>query len=123
MTREMQKAIKNSKQHSAELVRYANPKSKSKPSVERIAELLKEYIPYRYDEGKPEITNFSVTGWNLNRIIRSAQFRVETSNGKVFEIDAYQHLTGRTQEQKEQDKTTDFPSGLFNIFHSELIAE
>ena len=107
----------------AELVRYANPKSKSKPPVERITELLKEYIPYRYDEGKPEITNFSVTRWNVNRIIRSAQFRVETSNGKVFEIDAYQHLTGRTQEQKEQDKTADFPSGLFNIFHSELIAE
>lgn len=117
MTKEMQKRIKESKQRAIELVRYANPKSKIRPSIERVTEILSMNIPYCGD--KPVITNISVTEYHKNDIIKSAHFRVEIANGKVFDISAYQHLTGRTQEQKEEDKTATFPSGLFNIFHSE----
>ena len=120
MTREMLKMVKESKQRAAELVRYANPKSKSKPSIEHITEILTASIPYKYSEGKPVITSFNVTRWNVNHIIRSARFQVETSNGKTWKIDAYEQLKGRTTEEKEYDKTATFPSGLFNIYHSEI---
>ena len=118
MTRETQRRIRESKQRAAELVRYANPRSKSKPSVERVTELLLMNIPY--STVRPIVMSFNVTGWNRNSIIRAAQYKVETTDGKVWEIDAYEHLKGRTQEQKEADKTATFPSGLFNIFHSDI---
>jgi hypothetical protein len=118
MTREMLRMVKENKERAAELVRYANPRSKSKPSVERITELLQVHIPYKTD--RPVVTSFSVIRWNRNPIIRSAQYKVETADGKVWRIDAYEHLKGRTLEEKEADKTATFPSGLFNIFHSEI---
>lgn len=112
--------VKESKQRAAELVRYANPKSRSKPPIERVTEILLGSIPYNYSEGKPVIKSFSVTRWNINRIIKSAQFRVKTSNCKTWAIDAYEQLTGRTSEEKEADKNATFPSGLFNIFHTQI---
>lgn len=118
MTREMLKMVKESKQRAAELVRFANPKSKNRPSVERVTEILSNNIPYCGE--KPVITNISVTEYHKNNIIKSAHFMVETANGKVFKISAYQHLKGRTQEEKEADKSATFPSGLFNIFHFEI---
>jgi len=121
MTREMQQLVKKTKLDSAELVRYANPKSKTIPSLERITEILSGNIPYRFCEGKPTITNIRVTEYHRNHIIKTARFKVETSNNRTFEITAYQHLTGRTPEEKEADKTADFPSGLFKIFHKEII--
>lgn len=119
MTREMQKMIMESKQQAAELIRFANPKSKNTSSIGRVTEILSNNIPYCNGE-KPVITNISVSRYSKNRIIKSAQFRVKTADGKVFKIDAYQNLTGRTQEEKEADKTATFPSGLFNIFYSEI---
>jgi hypothetical protein len=119
MTREMQRMIKTSKQRAAELVRYANPRSKSKPSKERVTEILLGNIPYCQE--RPIISSFTVTRYNRNRIIRSARFQAETTDGKTWEIDAYEHLTGRTPEEKERDKTATFPSGLFNIFYSEIV--
>jgi hypothetical protein len=119
MTRETQKAIRESKQRAAILVQYANPKSKIRPSIELVTEILSANIPYLHGD-KPVITTISITKYHKNAIIKSACFRVETTNGKVFEISAYQQLTGRTQKEKEADKTATFPSGLFNIFHSEI---
>ncbi len=118
MKKEMLELVKDSKQRAAELVRFANPKSKTRPSIERVIEILLRSIPYC--EEKPVITNFSVTEYHKNSLIKVARFKVETVEGKVFEISAYQHLKGRTQEEKEADKTATFPSGLFNIFHKEI---
>lgn len=118
MTRDTMKRIKESKQRAAELIRYANPRSKSEPTAERVEELLLTHIPYRTE--RPTITSFEVTRYNVNRLIRSARFLVETSDGKTWEIDAYEHLKGRTPEEKEADKVATFPSGLFNVFHSEI---
>lgn len=119
MTRDMQKSIKGNKQRAAELVRYANPKSKNRPSIERITEILSMHVPYCGK--KPAITNFSVMSYHKNSIIKTAYYRVELDNGKAWKITAYQHLKGRTPEEKEADKTATFPSGLFNIFHDEIV--
>ena len=119
MTRETQKRIKESKQRAAALVRYANPKSKIRPSLETVTKILLMSIPYRTI--KPVITKVEVIRYSQNPLIKCAYYRVETANGKIFNIDAYQYLKGRTQEEKEADKTATFPSGLFNIFHDEII--
>ena len=119
MTREMQKAIKERKAESALLVRYANPKSKSKPTTEQVIEVLKRHIPY-CGANRPAIEKFAVTEFNRNPIQRSAHFLVELDNGKQWGISVYESLKGRTPEQKEEDKTATFPSGLFTIFHDEI---
>jgi len=119
MDREMQIMIKNSKQTAAELVSYANPKSRKRPSIERVKEILSGRVPYRGE--KPVITNVSITEYGKNILLKWAYFKVETADGKVWKITAYQHLKGRTQEEKETDKTATFPSGLFNIFHAEIV--
>lgn len=118
MKKVMQKRIKASKQKATELVRYANPKSKNKPSITRIQEILSANIPYVGE--RPTIVNVSVIDYSKNDIIKSAHFKVATSNNKIFKISAYEHLTPQSAEQKEIDKTATFPSGLFNIFHSEI---
>lgn len=118
MTRETMKRIKESKQRAAELVRYANPKSRKRPTMERITEIMERNIPYCGQ--KPIITNISVTEYHKNNIIETAYFRVDTTDGKAFKITAYKNLKGRTPEKKEADKTAEFPSGLFNIFHEEI---
>lgn len=120
MTREMMNSIKRNKQEAAELVRFANPKSKTRPTIERINEIMMGRVPYAYSEGKPVITNITVKEYNRNRIIKSARFIVTLANGKVWEITAYEHLKGRTPEEREADKTANYPSGLFRIFHDEI---
>lgn len=120
MTREMMNRIKTKKQEAAELVRYANPKSKTRPTIERVTELMIGHIPYAYSEGKPVITNIEIKEYHMNCIIKTARFIVTLENGKVWEISVYQHLKGRTAEEKEADKTATFPSGLFNIFHDDV---
>ena len=115
----MQKAIKDSKAEAALLVRYANPKSKSKPTAEQVIEILKRHIPY-CGTVRPIIEKFTVTKFNRNSIQRSAHFIVELDNGKKWDISAFESLKGRTPEEKEADKTATFPSGLFNIFHDEI---
>lgn len=121
MTREMQKAIKERKAEAALLVRYANPKSKSKPTAEQVLEVLKRHIPY-CGTIRPIIEKFTVSEFNRNPIQRSAHFLVELDNGKQWDISAYESLKGRTPEEKEADKTATFPSGLFTIFHDEIKA-
>lgn len=119
MTREMQQRIKKAKENAAILVRYANPKSKSKPTVETVLEILHRHIPY-CGTVRPVITNFTVSEFHRNTIIKSARFIVKLDNGKSYEITAYEDLKGRTPEQREEDKTATYPSGLFTIFHTEI---
>jgi hypothetical protein len=122
MNREMQRTIRERKQEATDLIKYALPQNgrnmASCPTKERVTEILSKNIPYCGE--KPVITNINVIEFHKNDIIRSAYFKVETSNGKVFKISAYQNLKGRTPEQKEADKTETFPSGLFTIFHDEI---
>lgn len=92
MTRDMMKRIKKNKENAALLVRYANPKSKSKPTEEEVLEILYRHIPYCGT--RPAIKSFTVSRFNRNK----------------------------TPEQKEEDKTADYPSGLFTIFHTEIKA-
>lgn len=120
MTREMQRSIKKNKADAAGLVRFANPKSRTRPSIEWVKETLSRHIPYVPLKEKPAITEVTVTRFSRNRIIKSARFEVELDNGQVFEMSAFQNLVGRTPEEKEADKTADFPSGLFNIFREEV---
>lgn len=120
MTRDMMKRIKKNKENAALLVRYANPKSKSKPTEEEVLEILYRHIPYCGT--RPAIKSFTVSRFNRNKIIKCAYFVVELDNGKTYEISAYQDLKGRTPEQKEEDKTAEYPSGLFTIFHTEIKA-
>lgn len=121
MTREMMKRIREHKAEAALLVRYANPKSKSKPTAKEVLAILYRHIPY-CGTVRPVINSFSVTRFNRNAIIKSAYFVVELDNGKSYEISAYEDLKGRTPEEKEADKTAEFPSGLFTIFHTEITA-
>lgn len=118
----MMKRIKQNKENAALLVRYANPKSKSKPTDEQVLEILYRHIPY-CGTIRPIIKYFTVSRFNRNKIIKSAYFVVELDNGKSYEISAYQDLKGRTPEEKEADKTAEFPSGLFTIFHTEIKAQ
>ena len=120
MTKDMQKIIQERKSEAAELVKYANPKSKTRKTVEEITEILSRYIPRCGDS--PFITQLHILDYHKNNIIKTARFIVEVSNGKNYEITAYQDLTGRTQAEKEADKTAMFPSGLFNIFYKEITA-
>lgn len=121
MRRETMELIREIKAEAALLVRYANPKSKSKPTDEQILEILKRHIPYR-GTVRPVIETFTVSEFNRNSIQRSAHFIVELDNGKKWDISVYERLTGRTTEEKEADKTATFPSGLFRIFHDEIKA-
>lgn len=119
MTRKMMKLVKQAKENAALLVRYANPKSKSKPTEEEVLEILYRHIPY-CGTVRPIIKSFTVSRFNRNKIIKCAYFVVELDNSKAYEISAYQNLTGRTPEEKEADKTAVYPSGLFTIFHTEI---
>jgi hypothetical protein len=122
MTREMQKRIKQTKENAAILIRYANPRSKSKPAFEQVKEILSRHIPY-CGGVVPAIVSVEISEFHRNSIIKSAYFIVTVENGKKYKISAYENLTGRTPEQKEADKNADFPSGLFRIFHDEIKEE
>ena len=119
MTRQMQRRIRQVKEVSAILVRYANPRSKRRPTYEQVKEILSRHIPYSGGM-VPSIVSFEISQFNRNAIIKSARFIVTVENGKKYEITAYEELTGRTPEQKEADKNAEFPSGLFRIFHDEI---
>ncbi len=90
MKEEMMKRIKRAKENAAILVRYANPKSKSKPTEEQVLSILYRQIPYRGE--RPTIINFTVARFSRNPIIRCAYFVVELDNGKKYKISAYEHL-------------------------------
>jgi len=123
MTREMQRRIRENKQEAVELIRYAAPQNgrtlKNCPSVGSVTKILEKHVLYNGE--KPVITNIEIIDYSKNDIIKSAHFRVKTAEGRTFKITAYQELKGRTQEQKEYDKTAMFPSGLFNVFHDEIV--
>lgn len=121
MTQEMMKHVKRNKENAALLVRYANPKSRNKPTDKQVLEILYRHIPY-CGTVRPVIKSFVVSRFNRNAIIKSAYFVVELDNGKSYQISAYQNLKGRTPEEKEADKTATYPSGLFTIFHDEIKA-
>jgi len=120
MTREMQQTIKRRKQEAADLVRFANPRSKSKPTAEQIKDILLPHIPYSYSEGKPVITEFSIKSFSTNHMVGYADYLVKLETGKMWMISAYDHKTGRTPKQRAEDKTADWPSGYFVIFHDEV---
>lgn len=88
---------------------------------EQVLEVLYRHIPYA-GTVRPTIKSFTVSEFNRNAIIRSARFIVDLDNGKSYKITAYEDLKGRTPEQREADKTAQFPSGLFTIFHDEIKA-
>lgn len=94
MTREMQKAIKRNKSEAALLVRYADPKSKSKPANEEVIEVLSRHIP-KSGADKVEIKKYMVSKFNRNSIQRSAHFIVELTNGKQWNISVYEDLNAR----------------------------
>ena len=123
MKREIQKLVKERKQEAIDLIRYASIKNgrnmKNRPTIEHVTEILSQKFPYHGE--KPSITNISVMGYHKNSIIKTAYFRIDLSDGRSFKITAYQHLKGRTQEEREADKTATFPSGLFNCFHDEIV--
>lgn len=119
MTREMMNNIKRAKEQAKLLVRYANPKSKSKPTEQQVLEILHRHIPY-CGTVRPTIEKFTVSRFSRNEIIRSAYFVVELDNGEKYEISAYEDLKGRTPEEREADKIADYPSGLFTIFTAKL---
>lgn len=119
MTREMMNNIKRAKEQAKLLVRYANPKSKSKPTEQQVLEILHRHIPYCVAV-RHAIEKFTVSRFSRNEIIRSAYFIVELDNGEKYEISAYENLKGRTLEEREADKTANYPSGLFTIFHSKI---
>lgn len=121
MTREMKKRIAENKRMAAELIRFANSRSKSRPSRERVTEILDMHIPYCLE--KPAITVFKVVRYHKNPIQKSASFLVELSDGRTFAIDAYQRLRPQTPEEKEDDKSVEWPSDLFKIFYSEVLKE
>ena len=104
MTREMQALVKRAKEQAAVLV---------------VKNILARHIPY-CNGVVPAIVSCEVSEFHRNSIIRSACFIVAVENGKKYEISAYEHLTGRTPEQREADKTAEFPSGLFTIFRDEI---
>ena len=106
MTRDMMKRIKKNKENAALLVRYANPKSKSKPTEEEVLEILYRHIPYCGT--RPAIKSFTVSRFNRNKIIKCAYFVVELDNGKTYEISAYQDLKGRTPKGRGQNRRISF---------------
>lgn len=91
MTKDMMKRIKKNKENAALLMRYANSKSKSKPTEEEVLEILYRYIPHCGT--RPAIKSFTVSRFNRNKIIKCAYFVVELDNGKTYEISAYQDLS------------------------------
>jgi hypothetical protein len=53
-------------------------------------------------------------------VIKCATFKVTLANSKIWEIKTCQFLKGRTPEEREADKTADYPSGLFRFWHKEI---
>lgn len=84
MTREMQALVKRAKEQAAVLVRYANPRSKSKPTLDQVKNILSRHIPY-CDGVVPAIVSCEVSEFHRNSIIRSAYFIVAVENGKKCE--------------------------------------
>ena len=106
------------KKEAAELVRFANPKTRAKtmPTVTRVFEILEKKIPYRSSEKRPAIMSIKDTKYHANKIQKSATIIVEASDGKTYEFTAYQSLIPQSQEEREADKKAAFPRGLFKIF-------
>lgn len=121
MTRETQRLIKQNKEEADQLIRWANPRSKTHPRFNEVIQILQRHIPY-YGIVKPVVVDLMVKSYNINKIQKSAHFIVRLEDHREFDISVYQNLVGRTPEEKESDKTADFPSGLFNIFHDEIKA-
>jgi hypothetical protein len=118
MNRRIIALVKRNKEKAKTLVRYANPRTRKRPSVDEVKAILQERIPYDFGGEKPTvppILDIRVKSYSANSIQKSAHIIVTTSHG-AFEFSAYQHLVGRTPEEIEADKQTSFPSGLFTIF-------
>ena len=119
MNKVIQESIKRERLFAESLVRYANHKSRVKPSEEWVREVLSSHLPFSW---KTTIAEFKVTEYGRNEIIKTARFSAITQCGKAVAFTAYQDLKGRTPEEKEHDKTAMFPSGLFKIFRHEVTA-
>ena len=122
MTREKQAFIRQHKANAATLIRYANPKSRKKPTLEEVRAILNRQIPFVPLTEKPTITSITVTGYSKNSIIKSARFEIQLDNGKMYKITAFEDVKDvRTQEEKELDRLADYPSGMFKIFRDEIL--
>lgn len=118
-TKETMKLVKERKQQSADLIRYANPKSRTRPCLERVVQIVGDKIPYK-GITRPVVTNTIVTYYSCNSLIKTARFRVETAFHGAWEITAYQHRRGQSKEERQADNNSTFPSGLFTIFADKI---
>lgn len=119
MKMEMLKRVKEVRQEAAELVRYANPRSRIRPTYEWVVEKMVRHIPYGCG-ARPVIKSVTVKSYECNRIIKTARFLVETESRGTWEITAYEDRVARTPAEREADKEASFPSGLFKIFHDKV---
>lgn len=119
MTREMQARIREVTKEAKALVDFANPKARTKINPLYVKWLLSRHIPYAATN-KPEVMEFDCIRFTSNPLVSVAEYRVKTINNGTWQIAAYYDKTGRTPEQKQDDKTAMFPSGLFKIFHTRL---
>lgn len=119
MTREMQARIREVTKEAKALVDFANPKARTKINPLYVKWLLSRHIPYAATN-KPEILDFERILFTSNSLVSHVEYRVKTVNNGTWQIDAYYDKKGRTPEQKQDDKTAMFPSGLFKIFHTRM---
>ena len=117
--KEILQIIKERKQQTSDLVRYANPKSRTRPCIERVIQIVSDKIPYS-GITRPVVTGATTTYYSRNSLIKTARFRVETAFHGAWEVTAYQHLKGRSNEERQADNNSTFPSGLFTIFTNKI---
>ena len=120
-TQETMKMVKERKQQAAELIRFANPKSRIRPSVERVIQVVSGKIPYK--TSIPCVTSVTATYYSKNSLIETARLRVETAFHGAWEVTAYKNLVGRSEQERQADSVADFPSGLFKVFADKIKGE
>lgn len=118
MTREMQRRIRESKQRAKTLVRFANPRTRKRPTTDEVMAIIcKAGVPFQL---RGEVVDFKVNSYSSGQLIRAARYTVTVSGGRQFLITAYQHMAPDSPEEKALDAKLDLPSGLYNIFSQEI---
>jgi len=120
MKRDMLQLVAETKRKANKLIRYANPRSKARPTIEEVKKIIQRNIPYKRSGARPVIEEIIVREYHKNPIQKSAHFFVITDIG-IFEISVYERIGAQPAEEKECDKTETFPSGLFKIFSNLIV--